>query len=168
MNFPATLRAVRELSARWQGATTKLIEDKANRSAVIQMLQHELLGIIPVNPQGGKVARAAAISPVIEAGNVYLPHPEWAPWVWEFIEECAAFPNGKHDDQVDTMTQAILYSLSRRVYRTYQICPCGSVPFRACALILRGRRAERTFYTAIRSAATISCKSTVGAHRSLD
>ena len=122
MNFPATLRAVRELSARWQGATTKLIEDKANGSAVIQMLQHELPGIIPVNPQGGKVARAAAISPLIEAGNVYLPHPEWAPWVWEFIEECAAFPNGKHDDQVDTMTQAILYSLSRPVYRTYQIC----------------------------------------------
>jgi predicted phage terminase large subunit-like protein len=122
MNFPATLRAVRDLSARWQGATAKLIEDKANGSAVIQMLQHELPGIIPVNPQGGKVARAAAISPLIEAGNVYLPHPDWAPWVWEFIEECAAFPNGKQDDQVDTMTQAILYSLSRPVYRTYQIC----------------------------------------------
>jgi predicted phage terminase large subunit-like protein len=122
MNFPATLRAVRDLSARWQAATAKLIEDKANGSAVIQMLQHELPGIIPVNPQGGKIARAAAISPLIEAGNVYLPHPDWAPWVWEFIEECAAFPNGKHDDQVDTMTQAILYSLSRPVYRTYQIC----------------------------------------------
>src|SRR5258705_13421408 len=60
------------------------------------------------NPKGGKIARAAAISPLIEAGNIYLPHPLYAPWVTDFIEECAAFPNGAHDDQVDAMTQAIL------------------------------------------------------------
>ena len=61
-----------------------------------------------MNPEGGKVARAAAVSPLIEAGNVYLPHPDYAPWVGDFIEECAAFPNGAHDDQVDAMTQALL------------------------------------------------------------
>ena len=61
-----------------------------------------------MNPEGGKVARAAAASPLIEAGNVYLPHPQIAPWVMDFIEECAAFPNGAHDDQVDAMTQALL------------------------------------------------------------
>ena len=54
-----------------------------------------------MNPEGGKVARAAAVCPLIEAGNVYLPHPDYAPWVGDFIEECAAFPNGAHDDQVD-------------------------------------------------------------------
>jgi len=37
----------------------------------------------------------------------YLPHPAVAPWVENFIEECAAFPNGAHDDQVDGMTQAL-------------------------------------------------------------
>jgi predicted phage terminase large subunit-like protein len=100
--------AVRELSAKWPQSLAKLIEDKANGSAVIQMLTHEIPGILPVNPEGGKVSRAAAISPLIEAGNVYLPHPLWAPWVNDFIEECAAFPNGAHDDQVDAMTQAIL------------------------------------------------------------
>ncbi len=63
-------------------------------------------GLLPINPQGGKVARAHAVSPLIEAGNVYLPHPEWQPWVNDFIEECAAF--GAHDDQVDAMTQALL------------------------------------------------------------
>jgi predicted phage terminase large subunit-like protein len=61
-----------------------------------------------VNPEGGKIARAAAVSPLIEAGNVYLPHPLYAPWVTDFIEECAAFPNGAHDDQVHAMTQALL------------------------------------------------------------
>jgi predicted phage terminase large subunit-like protein len=108
MDFPATLRAVRGMSSRWPAALAKLIEDKANGSAVIQMLTHELGGILPVNPEGGKVARARAASPLIEAGNVYLPHPQFAPWVNDFIEECAAFPNGAHDDQVDAMTQALL------------------------------------------------------------
>jgi predicted phage terminase large subunit-like protein len=63
---------------------------------------------LPVTPEGGKVSRAPAVSPLIEAGNVYLPHPQIAPWVNDFIEECAAFPNGRHDDQVDAMTQALL------------------------------------------------------------
>ena len=61
-----------------------------------------------MNPEGGKVARAAAVSPLIEAGNIYLPHPAYAPWVNDFIEECVQFPNGAHDDQVDAMTQALL------------------------------------------------------------
>jgi predicted phage terminase large subunit-like protein len=108
MDCPTTVRAVRQLSATWPQCLAKLIEDKANGSAVIQMLAHEIPGILPVNPEGGKVARAAAISPLIEAGNVYLPHPQLAPWVNGLIEECAAFPNGAHDDQVDAMTQALL------------------------------------------------------------
>jgi predicted phage terminase large subunit-like protein len=105
--FPGTLAAVRQLSAKWPAAQAKLIEDKANGSAVIQTLAHLLPGIIAVEPLGGKVARAAAVSPRIEAGNVYLPHPAVCPWVYEFIEECANFPFGRHDDQVDAMSQAL-------------------------------------------------------------
>jgi predicted phage terminase large subunit-like protein len=108
MDCPTTVKAVRELSEKWPSTLAKLIEDKANGSAVIQMLARDIVGLLPVNPQGGKVARAAAVSPLIEAGNVYLPHPLYAPWVNDFIEECAAFPNGAHDDQVDAMTQALL------------------------------------------------------------
>jgi predicted phage terminase large subunit-like protein len=108
MDCPTTVKAVRQVSAKWPATLAKLIEDKANGSAVIQMLAHEIVGMIPVNPEGGKVARAQAVAPLIEAGNVYLPHPLYAPWVNDFIEECAAFPNGAHDDQVDAMTQALL------------------------------------------------------------
>ena len=108
MDCPATVHAVRQLTAKWPGTIAKLIEDKANGSAVIQMLARDIPGLLPVNPEGGKVARAAAVSPLIEAGNIYLPHPLWQPWVNDFIEECAAFPNGAHDDQVDAMTQALL------------------------------------------------------------
>lgn len=108
MDFPATVQAVKSFSAKWPQATAKLIEDKANGPAVISTLQHEVSGLIPVNPEGGKEARAHAVSPLIEAGNVYLPDPNDAPWIHDFIEECAAFPKGAHDDQVDGMTQALV------------------------------------------------------------
>lgn len=108
LDHPSTVKAVVELSGKRPMCIAKLSEDKANGSAVIQMLSGSIPGLLPVNPEGGKVARAAAASPLIEVGNVYLTHPQYAPWVNEFIEECAAFPNGAHDDQVDAMTQALI------------------------------------------------------------
>ncbi len=105
MDFPETLAAVRTLTERWPKAETKLVEDKANGSAVIASLRHEISGIIAVNPEGGKRARAAAASSQLESGNWYVPHPRIAPWVEPFIAEFAAFPNGANDDQVDAWTQ---------------------------------------------------------------
>src|SRR5713226_4774765 len=107
MDMPSTKEAVKQLSARWPKASAKLIEDKANGPAVIQELKHDVSGLIEVNPEGGKIARAHAVSPQVESGNIYLPHPAIAPWVEAFIEEAAAFPNGRNDDQVDAMTQAL-------------------------------------------------------------
>jgi hypothetical protein len=70
-------------------------------------LKHDVAGLTEVNPEGGKIARAHAVSSQIESGNVYLPHPAIAPWVEAFIEEAAAFPSARNDDQVDAMTQAL-------------------------------------------------------------
>jgi predicted phage terminase large subunit-like protein len=108
MDMPTTKEAVKELSYRWPKAGTKLVEDKANGPAVIQELRHDVAGLTEVNPEGGKIARAHAVSSQIESGNVYLPHPAIAPWVPAFIEEAAAFPTGRNDDQVDAMTQALI------------------------------------------------------------
>jgi predicted phage terminase large subunit-like protein len=108
LDFPKTLDAVRKLTAKWDRTHTKLVEDKANGTAVIATLKHEISGLIAVNPEGGKESRASAVSPQIESGNVYLPHPALNPWVNGFIDECASFPNGAHDDQVDGMSQALL------------------------------------------------------------
>ena len=107
MDFPETCRQVRALAARWPQATLKLVEDKANGPAVIASLSRTVPGIVPEEPQGGKEARAAAVSPLVEAGNVWLPAPELSPWVDGFIEEAAGFPTAAHDDQVDAMTQAL-------------------------------------------------------------
>lgn len=103
--FNETLKAIRDVSREWPQATLKLIEDKANGPAIIETLQTELGGIVPVLPEGSKEARASAVSPLVEAGNVWLPAD--ADFVDGFIDEHAAFPNGAHDDQVDPMTQAL-------------------------------------------------------------
>jgi predicted phage terminase large subunit-like protein len=107
MGFPATVQAIRSLSAKYPKAHSKFVEDKANGTAVIDYLKKEIYGLIPVEPMGGKEVRASAISPQWEAGNVYLPEPSQAPWVNDFIEELIQFPQGKNDDQVDAMTQML-------------------------------------------------------------
>lgn len=109
MDFPSTVRAVSAQVRKWPAAAGKLVEDKANGSAVIASLKKKIPGLIPIEPMGGKLVRAHAISPYVEAGNVYLPEEEHAQWIGEFVEECAAFPNGAYDDQVDAMTQALTF-----------------------------------------------------------
>lgn len=105
LNFVSTIKAIERLKEKWKKVNQILIEDKANGSAIIQVLRLSMTGIIPIEPIGGKVARANAVTPAIESGNCYLP--EYADFTGDFIEECSAFPNGKHDDQVDCMSQAI-------------------------------------------------------------
>jgi predicted phage terminase large subunit-like protein len=107
MDFVDTLAAFKALAARWPQATLKLVEDKANGPAVISMLGRTVPGIVPVEPDGGKEARAAAVSPLVEAGNVWLPASELAPWADAVIEEAAGFPTAAHDDDVDALTQAL-------------------------------------------------------------
>lgn len=108
MTFTESVDAVKALSAKWPQAILKLVEDKANGTAVMDSLRNEVAGLTPVEPEGGKVARANAAAPLVVAKNVHLPSAELLPIVEELIEEAAAFPNGAHDDAVDHMTQAVL------------------------------------------------------------
>ena len=75
---------------------------------MIQSLKAETrLPILPVKPQGDKVSRAHAVSPLVESGRVYLP--EKAGWLDDFILEATSFPSAPHDDQVDAMSQGLSY-----------------------------------------------------------
>jgi predicted phage terminase large subunit-like protein len=107
MGFIATQNAIKAQKRKWPQLQAIYIEDKANGTAIIETLRHEIAGIIAVEPCGSKPSRAQAISPIVEAGNVYLP--EQASWVGDFVEECAKFPTGKNDDIVDALSQGIFY-----------------------------------------------------------
>ena len=70
------------------------------------MLAQKVAGINRVNPVKSKYDRAYAASDELNAGNWYLPHPQVAPWVNEFLFELSSFPRGKFDDWVDAWSQA--------------------------------------------------------------
>jgi predicted phage terminase large subunit-like protein len=107
LDFPATQQAILDMHARWPQARAVFIEDKANGPAVISSLSRQVPGIIPVTPDGGKYARAVAVQPFAAAGNVVLPDPALLPSVTYLTGEAADFPNGRHDDTVDALTQAL-------------------------------------------------------------
>ncbi len=85
----------------------KLIEKKANGAAIMSLLEKWVPGMVPIEPIGSKEQRAMAIEPYVSAGNIYIPGVKEAAWVEDFVLECAQFNHGKHNDQVDTFTQAI-------------------------------------------------------------
>ena len=115
MSFTKTIESIVALHEKWPIAREILIEDKANGPAVIDTLKRAIPGIIPIEPDGSKLARAHAVTSYWEAGNIFLPNPIIAPWSREFLSELTAFPVAAHDDQVDAMTQAI-----RRLYPAYE------------------------------------------------
>lgn len=117
MSFTKTLSAVIALHEKWPQARETLIEDKANGPAVIDVLKANVYGIIPIEPDGSKEARAHAVTSFFEAMNVFLPHPALYPWVVQYIAELTVFPAGANDDQVDSTTQALrrLYPLFGRL-----------------------------------------------------
>lgn len=105
LSFTATKTAVKKLTEKWPKTRLKLIEDKANGPAVMDALSTDISGFRAVEPSGSKIARAHAVTPFFESGNVYFPHPSVAPWVNGLIDELMTFPAATHDDQVDATTQ---------------------------------------------------------------
>jgi predicted phage terminase large subunit-like protein len=88
-----------------------LIEDVGPGMNLLQDLRCSppagLLRPIGVKPQGGKLDRMAAQTAKLEAGHVHLL--ESAPWLSEFLYELLAFPSGRHDDQVDSLSQFLFW-----------------------------------------------------------
>lgn len=109
--FPDLVRTV-VAGAERHRAKTILIEDANSGAALIQTLrQQTALNVIAVKPTLDKMTRAAQQSAAIESGRVLLP--ERAPWLGEYEKEMLAFPNGRHDDQVDSTTQFLHWQAER-------------------------------------------------------
>ena len=105
MTFTQTLREIERMKAKHPLIRQIYIEDKANGSAIIEVLRERVAGIVGVNPKESKYARVEAMAHIQQMGCCFLP--EKAGWVFEFINECATFPNGAHDDEVDAFAQAL-------------------------------------------------------------
>ena len=109
--FPELKRAVTSLAAKWKPSAV-LVEDKASGQSLLQELRNGTsIPLLPIQPDGDKVARAYAVTPTIEAGRVFLP--ESAPWLMDYETELALFPNAANDDSVDSTTQGLNWIRSR-------------------------------------------------------
>lgn len=98
-DFVKTKEMVRVLAQKWPRVVRKLVEDKANGSAVISELKSTVSGFVPITPTESKEARASSVTPYFEAGNVFIPEDTEAPWVPHYVSELLEFPAGSHDDQ---------------------------------------------------------------------
>jgi predicted phage terminase large subunit-like protein len=110
MGLTTTIATFNDLAQKWPMVRRKMIEDKANGTAVIEVLKKKLPGVMPIDSKetsGGKDARIHAASPDFEAGNVWIPTD--APWVADYIEECVTYPAGAHDDALDMSSYAVNY-----------------------------------------------------------
>lgn len=120
-DFTQSVKATQRVQAKHNNCRKILVEDKANGPAIINSLKSKISGIIPVTPRESKEARAYAVTPFFEAGNVHIvkdvPHAD------EFIEELISFPNGLHDDTVDTCTQALNYFANKKSSNVFSINP---------------------------------------------
>ena len=107
-------------AARHHQPKVILVEDQASGTPLQQILKREGWSAIAIKPKGDKVMRMHAHTASLEAAKVFLRKD--ARWLDEFRCELLAFPHGKHDDQVDALSQLMTWDEERRK-RTYSIRP---------------------------------------------
>ena len=98
-------RAMREQAQVFHAAVV-LIEDKASGTQLIQeLIADGLHAVTRYRPRSDKIMRLHAQTAMIENGFVHLP--ERAPWLAPYLAELTAFPNARHDDQVNSTAQML-------------------------------------------------------------
>jgi predicted phage terminase large subunit-like protein len=106
LEFPELKTKAMEQWKEWE-PDTLIVEKKAAGAPLIYELRRMGIPISEYTPSKGndKIARVNAISDLFASGLVWCPETRWAD---EVMEECASFPNGDHDDLVDSTSQALL------------------------------------------------------------
>jgi predicted phage terminase large subunit-like protein len=115
LSYVDTRQALRDFARVWR-PNAVLVEEKANGAALIDDLRSEIPALIPFvpDPYGDKIARAQLTTPMWQAGAVWLPKGEAAPFVLDFVNELCAFPAALDKDRVDAMSQVFLWWAERR------------------------------------------------------
>jgi predicted phage terminase large subunit-like protein len=106
MEFPELKKMAYEMYREWS-PDTLIVEKKAAGAPLIYEMRKMGIPMSEYTPSKGsdKIARVNAISDLFASGLVWCPDKRWAE---EVIEELASFPNGDHDDLVDSTSQALL------------------------------------------------------------
>jgi predicted phage terminase large subunit-like protein len=126
LQYPDLRRKIARLAAK-HGAGTILIENAGPGMALLQDLLRDPPRAMPRplgrKPEGSKTERMVAQSAKIEAGHVLLPRE--VEWLGIFLHELLAFPNGRHDDQVDSVAQFLKWTAMRSTFDPTMIGMAG-------------------------------------------
>lgn len=109
---PELRRRIEATTLHHEAEATLIEKTDIGRAILQEMRLHSPVRPILWRPHFDKEARLLAQAPKFEAGQVLLPRE--APWLATYMSELLAFPNGAHDDQVDSTSQALNW-LSRRI-----------------------------------------------------
>ncbi|CAK8162415.1 conserved hypothetical protein [Candidatus Xenohaliotis californiensis] len=109
LDYPSIKSRVLFLAKKWS-AVTVLIENKSSGMQLIQELKNDI-NIVPITPVGGKMDRFRKCLAIFEMGQVLLP--ENVDWAECLLDELLSFPCGTHDDQIDSITQYLIWSKSK-------------------------------------------------------
>lgn len=121
VEFPELKKQMASQAEVWSPAAI-LVEDQASGQSLIQELKWQTaLPIVAIRPDRDKLSRAQAVTPIIEAGKVYLP--QGASWRHQFIDELASFPTGLYDDVVDSTTQALNFIHRPKQTHSWSVWP---------------------------------------------
>jgi predicted phage terminase large subunit-like protein len=112
--FDTLKQKVMKVKQRYGSAATLLIEDYPISRGLIQSLREQSINVTVHKPETDKRARLIAQSDLFAGGSVRLPRR--AEWLEEFTAELLAFP-GRHDDQVDALTQGLAWGRHDWAYR---------------------------------------------------
>jgi predicted phage terminase large subunit-like protein len=104
--FPELKAMAHEQYVEWQPDSV-IVEAKASGQPLIDEMRRSGIFVQDFSPGKGqdKIARLNAVSDMFASGHVWFPETSWAA---QTVEEILAFPAGEHDDEVDTMTLALM------------------------------------------------------------
>ena len=112
VEFPDLQLAFRMLANRWNPSAI-LVENKGTGQTLLQTFGNGMSpwNVIKCEPQllGNKEFRFDLVTPMFEGGQILVPHDDAQPWVVDYIHELMVFPNGQHDDQVDSTSQYLAW-----------------------------------------------------------
>jgi predicted phage terminase large subunit-like protein len=130
VDYPALKAKVTELAKQW-GAHQVLIEEAGTAIGLLDELSGKVRGLTGVKPDRDKASRMSIASAVFEAGQVYLP--ERASWLAELEAELFSFPGGLHDDQIDSISQAINHVKSSSIWIWKKLAAAPPLPPTPCS-----------------------------------
>jgi predicted phage terminase large subunit-like protein len=111
LEFPDLCSHVRDYARKF-AADVVLIEDKASGTSLIQYTKKDgVQGVVGVQPEADKKTRMYSQTPKLEAKSLIIPQS--APWRSDFLKEYLIFPNGRYDDQIDALSQFLIWQSGR-------------------------------------------------------